>query len=203
VALCQTKGWSGKSTIAECLAIESAKTETVKILDLDPQASTTKWWRRRRGPENPMLVLDVKSMALFMSTMGKDTQADVVIVDTPGSMLGVIRDAVSVADVIVIPISPSVKDWEAMDVVESIAQRAGKTERALYLINRFRPGTETSLEAHRALKERTGRDPSTINLRTAYEKADATGLTAPEINRDAAKEISDVWNTIKRLGNHE
>src|SRR6202000_1256822 len=108
VALCQTKGGSGKSTLSECFAVEAAKTGTVKILDLDPQASTMKWWRRRRGPENPMLVLNVKSMALFMSSLEKTGTPDVIIIDTPGSMLSVIRDAVSVADVIVIPISPSV-----------------------------------------------------------------------------------------------
>jgi len=200
VALCQTKGGSGKSTIAECLAVVAAKTLSVQILDLDPQASTTKWWRRRKGPLNPMLVSNVKSLPAFMDAMAKRGGApDVLIIDSPGSMLGVIRDAVVAADVIVIPISPSVKDWEAMDVVESIVHRTRKRHRALYLINRFRAGTDSSAETVRALTQRAVNAPLAIALRTDYEKADAVGLTGSEINKEAAKEISFVWQAIRRI----
>jgi chromosome partitioning protein len=202
IALCQTKGGSGKSTIAECLAVHAAKTQTVQILDLDPQASTTKWWRRRKGPANPMLVPDIKSMAMFMASLKKKGAPDVLIIDTPGSMLGVIRDAVGVADVIVIPLAPSVKDWEAMDVVENIVNAAKKRDRALYVINRFRVGTDTSAEAIRALTQRVANRPLAIGMRTAYEKADAMGLSGPEINAEAAKEIDLVWSTIRRLATH-
>jgi cellulose biosynthesis protein BcsQ len=149
-----------------------------------------------------MLVTDIKSMALFMASLKKKGAPDVLIIDTPGSMLGVIRDAVGVADVIVIPLAPSVKDWEAMDVVENIVNAAKKRDRALYVINRFRVGTDTSTEAIRALTQRVANPPLAIGMRTAYEKADATGLTGPEINAEAAKEIALVWNTIRRLAGH-
>jgi chromosome partitioning protein len=184
------------------LAVEAAKTNIVQIMDLDPQASTMKWWRRRGGPLNPMLITGVKSLPAFMVTLKKKGEPDVLIIDAPGSMLGVIRDAVQVADVIVIPVSPGVKDWEAMDVVESITHRAGKRDRSLYVINRYRPGTDTSVETLRALTERASNPPLAIGLRTDYEKADAAGLTAPEINREAAKEIANVWNTIRRTANN-
>ncbi len=202
VALCQTKGGTGKSTLAECLSVEAAKTETVQILDLDPQASTTKWWRRRKGPANPLLVSDIKSMAVFRDTLKKKGGPDVLIIDSPGSMLGLIRDAIDAADVIVIPIGPSVKDWEAMDVVESIVHRSGKRDQTVHLINRFRTGTDTSAEALRALTERTANQPLMIALRTDYERADAAGLTAPEINEEAAKEVALLWSKIKRIGNY-
>jgi chromosome partitioning protein len=174
----------------------------VQLLDLDPQASTSKWWRRRKGPENPMLVSDIKNMTVFMASLKKRGEPDVLVIDTPGSMLGVIRDAVGVADVIVIPLAPSVKDWEAMDAVESIIATAGKRDRALYIINRYRVGTDTSVEAVRALKERAVNPPLAVGLRTAYEKADAAGLTGPELNNEAAKEIELAWNTIKGLAGH-
>jgi chromosome partitioning protein len=184
------------------LAVEAAKTNTVQIMDLDPQASTTKWWRRRGGPQNPMLVTGVKSLPAFMTTLKKRGGPEVMIIDAPGSMLGVIRDAIQVSDVVVIPITPSVKDWEAMDVVESITHRLGKRERSLYVINRYRPGTDLSAETVRALTERAFNPPLPIGLRTDYEKADATGLTGPEINREAAKEIANIWKAIKRTANN-
>jgi chromosome partitioning protein len=203
VALCQTKGGSGKSTIAECLAVYAAKFGSVQLLDLDPQASSTKWWRRRGGPENPMLVTEIKSLPAFMATLQKRGGPDVLIIDTPGSMLGTIRDAIGVADVVIIPILPSVKDWEAMDVVESIVIRFGKRPRTLYLINRFRARTDTSTEALRALKERASNEPMTITLRTDHERAVAVGMTAPEINKDAAREIAAAWEAINRIAKNE
>ena len=149
-----------------------------------------------------MLVTGVKNLPVFLATLKKRGEPDVLIIDAPGSMLGVIRDAVQVADVIVVPISPSVKDWEAMDVVESIIHRMGKRERSLYVINRYRPNTDTSAETVRALTERVFNRPLAIGMRTDYEKADATGLTAPEINREAAKEIKLVWSNIRRVASN-
>ena len=146
-----------------------------------------------------MLASNVKNLPVFMTALMKRGAPDVLIIDSPGSMLGVIRDAVEAADVIVIPISPSVKDWEAMDVVESIVHRMRKKHRALYLINRFRVGTDSSAETVRALTQRVVNAPLAIALRTDYEKADAAGLTGPEINKEAAKEISFVWKAIRRI----
>ena len=70
------------------------------------------------------------------------------------------------------------------------------------MINRYRPGTDTSAETVRALTERAFNPPIPIGLRTDYEKADAAGLTAPEINREAAKEIANVWNAVRRTANN-
>ena len=206
VALCQTKGGSGKSTIAECLAVDAAKTKQTQLMDLDPQASSAKWWRRRGGPHNPMIVTDVKGgLAAYMVNLGKRRAKPVaMIIDTPGSMLGVIRDAIQVASVIIVPVNPSVKDWEAMDVVNSIIKTAGKRERALYVINRYRLGTDTSVEMVRALKESpyVAHEPLAIGLRTDYEKADVSGKVGSETNREAAKEIAALWNAVNRIAGH-
>lgn len=203
IALCQTKGGAGKSTLAECLAVEAARSEMTYLVDMDPQQSTTKWWRRRKGPTNPMLVTNIQNVPAFMMSLHKKTAPDVVIFDTPGGLLGVIRDAVAVADVIIVPISPSIKDWEAMDAVESIIAKAGKRDRTLYVVNRFRKGTETSEEAKRALTERVANPPLTVGLRTDHERADAAGMTAPEINKDAAAEISSIWAMVRRIAADE
>jgi chromosome partitioning protein len=62
IALVSTKGGVGKSTLAECLAVAAMKDgQSVYLLDLDPQQSTAAWWRRRQGPDNPMLVTGVET----------------------------------------------------------------------------------------------------------------------------------------------
>jgi chromosome partitioning protein len=185
------------------LAVHAAKLGSVQLLDLDPQASSTKWWRRRGGPENPFLIPEVKSLPAFLTMLKKRGGVDVLVIDTPGSMLGTIRDAVSVSDVVILPISPSVKDWEAMDTVESIIIRFGMKPRTLYVLNRYRKGTETSVEALRALTDRARNAPITVALRTDYEQADAAGMTGPEINKDAAGEIAALWNAILEVSKNE
>ncbi len=204
IALCQTKGGSGKSTIAECLAVEAAKEGAVYLLDLDPQETVTKWWRRRGGPENPMLVTNVQNLTAFLAAMAKKGAVpDVVIMDTPGSFLGTIRDAVAEAHCIVVPCAPSLKDWEAMDTLESIIAKAKRQPRTLYVVNRFRSNTETSKEALAALKERTSVPPGTLALRTDHERASFDGQSAAEINKEISVEIAKLWATIKRIATHE
>lgn len=204
IALCQTKGGSGKSTLAECLAVEAAKTSEVYLVDLDPQETVTKWWRRRGGPENPMLVTNVQSLTTFLLALKKkETEPDVMIMDTPGSFLGTIRDAVAVADVIVVPCAPSLKDWEAMDTLESIIVKAKRQDSTLYVVNRYRKGTETSKEAVLALEKRALLEPLILTLRTDHERAGFSGKSAAEINKIAADEITELWATIKEVATNE
>ncbi len=200
IALCQTKGGSGKSTLAECLAVEAAKDGLVFIADMDPQETTTKWWRRRGGPENPMLVFNVQSLTSFLSALAKrEEEPDVLILDTPGSFLGIIRDAVAVADCIVVPVSPGIKDWEAMDTLDSIIAKAKRQASTVYVLNRFRKGTETSKEALIALRKRALVPPVTMALKTDHERAGFEGETAAELNTEAAKEVKKLWATIKKV----
>jgi chromosome partitioning protein len=204
VALTQTKGGSGKSTLAQAIAVEAVNDGSkVLLVDLDPAQSAAKWWRRRGGPTNPMLEDDVKN-ALKLSDVLRKSTADVVILDTPGELLQVIRQAVAHASVVVVPMAPSVKDWEAMDAVEAIILKADKKARALWVVNRFRSNTETSIKARSALQKRTGAVPLTVALATDHEKADAHGQTGAEINHKIAGEIGVLWEAIKQIGkSHE
>src|SRR5262245_41517917 len=90
VALTQTKGGSGKSTIAQNLAVEAVRDgRRVLLVDLDPAQSAAKWWRRRGGPANPMLETTVRSLGTLIDAIEKKAGGpDVVILDTPGELLG-------------------------------------------------------------------------------------------------------------------
>jgi chromosome partitioning protein len=201
VALTQTKGGSGKSTLAQNLAVRAAREgKAVVLVDLDPAQSAAKWWRRRGGPDNPILMTNVGSMTVFMTKLDVKAKPDVMILDTPGELLGRIKDAVSVADVIVVPIAPSIKDWEAMDSVESIIKAAGKLKRTVFVVNRYRTKATASTEIRRALQKRTGKLPHTVALATAHEKADADGKAGAETNGDIAGEFDLLWDEIKRIG---
>jgi chromosome partitioning protein len=172
----------------------------VELLDLDPAQSAAKWWRRRGGPENPSLAFGVTSMPAFLAALAKRSPPDVLVVDTPGELLGVIRDAITEASAVVVPIAPSVKDWEALDACEAIINSTGKRDAALFVVNRFRANTESSIEIRRALHTRTGAIPLTVALATDHERADALGKTGAEINTRIAGEIGLLWQEAERIG---
>ena len=198
----QTKGGSGKSTLAQCVAVEAVRDgRSVLLADLDPAQSAAKWWRRRGGPTNPMLETGIRGgMAALTDSLERKGKPDVLVLDTPGELMGVIRVAIATSNVIVVPMAPSIKDWEAMDSVESIITKAGKLRNTIWVINRFRTGTEASTEARRALHKRTGAIPLTVALATDHERADAEGRSGAEINRKIAGEIGLLWQEIKRIG---
>ena len=115
IAFVSTKGGVGKSTLSACVSVAAMKAGfSVYLLDLDPQQSTAAWWRRRKGPENPMLATGVESASRAIRAIKtKKAERDFLIVDTPGSFIGVINDAIQEAHCIVIVTQASAKDIEA------------------------------------------------------------------------------------------
>lgn len=54
IAVVNTKGGVGKTTLASALAVRAAKdSPRVAMVDLDPQRSLVEWWQRRGATDNP------------------------------------------------------------------------------------------------------------------------------------------------------
>jgi chromosome partitioning protein len=198
VVLISTKGGVGKSTLAEALAVEAAKDERVFIVDIDPQQSTAAWWRRRKGPENPMLVTNVSAIRQALDAIARrKAERDWLIIDTPGSNMNVLRDAVSHADVIVGVIQASGKDIEAQGAAHGLIQEAGKGDRTLWVINRASKANKLAQDAAERVGKMSAAPPVLIGDRVDHVRADLVGKTAGEVNKDAAREIAALWQAIK------
>jgi chromosome partitioning protein len=56
IAVVNTQGGVGKTTLASALAVRAAKdSPRVAMVDLDPQRSLVEWWQRRGSTENPTI----------------------------------------------------------------------------------------------------------------------------------------------------
>lgn len=110
VLVANTKGGSGKTTLATNLAGFLVHMGYKVVLeDIDRQQSSADWLARR--PANALPLLNAESLG--KSALQK---ADWVIVDSPGGLKDKkISDAVSEADMVLVPIAPSAFDIGAAD----------------------------------------------------------------------------------------
>jgi chromosome partitioning protein len=117
------KGGSGKSTAAACLACHSmSRGLRVTLIDADPQGSLTQW----HALGEPLLDIDLRadiSEAVGHHAQAAAEQADLVVVDTAGFRNRTMIDALSAADLAVVPIKASPLDIAV--AIETLALVAG------------------------------------------------------------------------------
>lgn len=116
-----TKGGAGKSTLATNLATEAVRrSKSVALIDADVQASSMAF-RAIRGCD------DLIAMAVTTPTLHKDLPKmngyDLLVVDAGGRDSTVFRSAIMAADLLLIPVLPSVYDvWGASDTIDLLRE---------------------------------------------------------------------------------
>ncbi len=110
ILVANPKGGSGKTTLATNLAGWLAgKRQRVALADDDPQRSSSQWLERR-----PALFPVVRSASTDARRKGGDDDLQWLVVDSPAGLRGeALRDAVRRADLLLVPVSPSVFDMAA------------------------------------------------------------------------------------------
>lgn len=205
IVTASTKGGVGKSTLAGCLAVEATRLgKTVFLADLDPQQSSAAWWNRAGCPLNPLLVTGVETVSKAVEAIQqKKAEREYFIIDTPGSMMTVIADAIMMADAIAVIVQPSPKDIEAQGAVEGLIQKFARTDRALYVINRCDKRSSLPFEAFATVGRRSIYPPMMIGERVSYVRADLKGKTAPDIDNTAAEEIGALWKALEGIAHEQ
>lgn len=197
VSFAGTKGGCGRSTLAYNLAIDAAKTQGVLLADLDPQQSLAELWKRRGDNGNPRLIDNVGTVIELVNRLKRSGFArELLIVDTPGSNMTLLTDAVMAADVVVLPVQPSPMDLLAQGAICDLVETAGKSDRAIFVLNRIDPRSDLAAEAHDWLARNYGFPIAEIRQRPAYARAAIAGKSAGDIDKDAAEEIAALWALI-------
>lgn len=171
IAAClNLKGGVGKSTIcinlAACLASHKHR---VLVIDLDPQQSVTRWARQAQTtntkgfslPNNVFpLTLDAARPTLqFKHDLDRlitETKSDVVVIDTPPQLETAALLTALVADLIIVPVSPSPLDiWAAEAAVETgreaRKERGGNKPKIILLPSKVQPKTVLGRELSETL----------------------------------------------------
>ena len=206
VTVGNTKGGAGKTNTAVNLAIAAAiQGKRVLIVDADVQASAMSFRALR---EDDL----IRTVAITTPTLHKDVAAfaagmDLVLIDVGGRDSTVFRSAIGAADLLVIPVLPSVYDiWAAGDTLELLAEARSfniATPARIFL-NQMMPNTIMGREAVEALVDFEAVAPlmqTRVHHRQAFKNAAAQGKGVVEFEPagKAAQEINALLAEILSL----
>lgn len=124
LSLVQTKGGTGKSTLATCLAFSNfvrKKFKRISLVEFDPQGTLLTWWTKREHsglPTNqiifsPVFTIDERIIEKEINELSDIS--DLIILDVPGESISKYHTqfACIVSDIALIPMRTSTKDEDA------------------------------------------------------------------------------------------
>ncbi len=203
LSVCSSKGGAGKTTLAAALAVAAADDGLrVGIIDIDPQQTLADWWVDRGEPDNPVLLtwqanLGVKYLPKALE-WAHNNDLDLVIIDTPPAIMGIIEYAVGVADFVLVPTQPSPADVGGIQAVIDLVADAKKD--FAFVINRAEPRGDALVKGTQAaLKEVGPIIPAVICNRVSFRSSMGTGQSAAEVDgKKAGEEIAGLWRAVKK-----
>ncbi|MEM6438734.1 MAG: ParA family partition ATPase [Pseudomonadota bacterium] len=194
LVLAQQKGGAGKTTLAVQLAHAfSARGRGVRLVDLDPQNSLTRWAELRQPSDIPCETLPEWQASTGLKKAS--AKAELLIVDCPGNADILLRAALRIAHLVLVPVQPSPLDaWAAAPTLEACIKEKARHS---IVLNRVPPrggaldATRKALSEHPILEE-------TIGARVAFSNAFLKGRAAAETHprSKAAAEVSALADAV-------
>lgn len=153
IALVQTKGGTGKSTLSQALAFSAALQKVypkIGIVELDAQATLKRWWDFRKQHQKTsqkvffhhISTTDEEKMSAAMESAIQEH--DLTIIDVPGESVSRFHTlfAASISDLVVIPMRTSTHDEDAFEmnllpIVDRILERAPHKHGRFYILPTF------------------------------------------------------------------
>lgn len=195
IAIVSQKGGSGKTTLAVHLATRAAQAGREScVIDTDPQATAAAWsdWR---GDFLPVVVTSPPARLARTIDSARKQGVDFVVIDTPPHADAAAREAIKVADIVLIPTRPRAFDLHALEPIADLVAFAKKP--AYVVLNGVPSGATVLSEEARATAKGLGLKVCSVELaeRAAFHRSSAKGETASEIDPagKAAKEIEKLW----------
>jgi len=202
IALVGNKGGAGKTTLCINLARAFAERDSTVVLDADPQQSSHNWHAIADGNSAfeviPATEDVVKVAAEYADSVG------FVLIDCPPSVHSQqTSDALSGADLALIPVQPSPLDLWASVQIETEVQRARESNddlAALLVINQLEPRTRLSQVMRDALAELSlPAAQSAVRRRMIYRKSILQGRSVLDVGSQGAAAADEIRQLVDEM----
>jgi chromosome partitioning protein len=187
------KGGSGKSTLARELAVAaSAGGVQTALADLDPQGTTTGWYKRREARTPALVQLGTNGQTDHIAAAG----ADLLVVDTPPQYPRWLPPLLARASVVLVPVRPTPDDLlGAAPIAKSLAAHPSWA----FVLSQVPPRTRLLNSAARQLAALGRVAPVHVTFRADFPAAAIEGLTAFEFTGKAADETVALYAYVNSL----
>jgi chromosome partitioning protein len=199
VVMAAQKGGAGKTTLAFHIAVaaEAAGAGPVVLIDTDPQATLTQWWKKRDGEVPKMASADIGTLQSTLAEL-KAAGFALAIVDTAGRSNEANRSIIQQADLVVMPVKPSAGDLWALTATVETCKTAGRP--FTFVVSQAVRGASLTVQAVSALSEHGVVAPVVIHNRVGYAAAMGLGQTIQEVEPKGpgAAEIAGLWEFVQK-----
>lgn len=182
ITIAQQKGGAGKTMLAANLAALWAPHFRVALLDIDPQRSLTYWHGIRqdaKAAQGPIHLSEVAGWRMAAELDRLREGHDIVVIDSPPQIETEAKLAIRAADLVLIPLLPSLPD--AWATIGTLKLAKAEKRPAVVLLNRTpaRSALRNQVESH---LDKAGASllAATLGNRAGFANAFARGLGVSE-----------------------
>lgn len=208
IAIAAQKGGTGKSAIAQHLAVYLMKKgHKVKIVDGDRQSTTAEWMQERRESK---LYPDIR-FAIYTGLCGDDLITDqengyTVVVDTGGHDSTMMRSSLVAATHLLVPCRPKRRDIKTLSTMNEIIYHAKASNPKLIVkavISQCPtlPSLGKRIQSAKEACSVFGIEPlnSVISTRESFDDADEGGASVFEYEPKDEKAIAEMTSVFEEL----
>lgn len=205
IAVLNPKGGVGKSTVISNLARAFQKEDKANVLIADSDVlGTLRDWKEASSDETLPMVVGLDRPALYKDIAKIAPSFDFIIIDGAAKLQEMLACSVKTADMVVIPVQPSLADvWGCRSLISLIKARQEVTEgkpKAVFLINKHIKNTKMSQEIISVLKKfEFPLLEARVTQRVIYAEVLSGGTTVLDIepNGEAALEVKNILKELK------
>ena len=206
IALCGQKGGAGKTTTATNLAAELVtRGSRVLLVDADPQGSASWWVAKAREAKQPAPDLAHGDDSMHKRLPALADRFDVIVIDCPGRLSSVVRSALAVSDIAILPCGSGALDgWAFVETVKQVreAQRLRPKLQAFALVAHVDMRRAIGRSVHEVIQQAKIQvlDAELID-RAEYEEAPwgGQGVTTWAPSSQAAEEVRALVDEVLNL----
>jgi chromosome partitioning protein len=180
IAVVAEKGGVGKTTLALDLAVTATrKGHSVAVLDVDQQATASKW-TDRRTEDRPWVVPTHASRIAASIEQAKGQGVDFIVIDTPPHSSTEAAEAARRSDVVVAPIEPHLFALETLSKLADLLKIAGNAPFFVVVNKAPVQGSEGTTAAEYIRGQGFPVAPFVVHMRAAHRHAGNVGKVAAE-----------------------